>query len=93
MLEEGLQPLFSDLDVSWLQDPFPFIRGHKDAAILISVDILRATEFGGELEPCPVAGKAPMGMMNVGIHLMRPAALPVLQVSTCISQLRLFANA
>lgn len=80
MLLEGLQPFFSDLDVSWLQDPFPLARQHPEAAILISSDVMSPTEMGGELEECPVTGDAPLGMLNVGIHLMRPAALPILQV-------------
>ena len=80
MLKEGLQPFFSDLDVTWLQDPFPLARQHPEAAVLISTDIMSPTEMGGDLEECPVTGDAPLGMLNVGIHLMRPAALPILQV-------------
>lgn len=81
MLEKGLQPFFSDLDVIWLQNPFPFMRKHSGVDMLVSVDVLHTTEFEGKLEDCPIHEEAPMGMLNVGIHLMRPAALPILQVT------------
>jgi len=86
MLESGLQPFFTDLDVVWLQNPFPYVRRFPRPDILISLDLLGPTAFDGDLEPCPdVLGEAALGMHNVGIHLMRPGALPVLRVRLPLS--------
>jgi hypothetical protein len=38
MLEAGLHPMFSDLDVVWLRDPLPFVRLLDKTNMLVSSD-------------------------------------------------------
>lgn len=38
MLEAGLSPIFSDLDVAWLRNPMPYVRQFWEANVLISTD-------------------------------------------------------
>lgn len=82
MVESGLQPLFLDLDAVLLGDPLPLLRMLPDADILISSDHIHPGDVIHGLEACPVPGMEGyfMGFMNVGMHLMRKGAVPVLQV-------------
>lgn len=80
MLRAGLAPMFADLDVVWLSNPLPYLKNFPAADILISLDLLNPNKFDGSLESCPeVLSWTLLGMQNVGIHLMRPGALPVVQ--------------
>lgn len=81
MLRAGLSPLFADLDVAWLQDPVPFVAALPKADLLLSLDLLQPTSTVAKLEQCPdILGESLMGMMNVGIHFVRPGATPALEV-------------
>lgn len=43
MVDVGLQPVFSDLDVVWLRDPVPYLKSFPVPDILISLDLLAPT--------------------------------------------------
>ena len=38
MLEAGMQPMFSDLDVVWLKNPLPYVRQLQEPNVLVSSD-------------------------------------------------------
>ena len=52
MLEMGLQPVFSDLDVVWLRDPRPFLASIHDVNLLVSTDSCKAQQ-ATVLDNCP----------------------------------------
>lgn len=87
MLEAGLHPMFSDLDVVWLRDPLPFVRLLDKTNMLVSSDSCDVSP-DVRLDHCPsivgnsreVKGSGTfVGKMNVGIHLLRPSALPFVE--------------
>jgi len=70
----GVDVLISDIDVTWMRDPLPFMKRFPDADMLVSTDELRNTTHdremqlkflvngeGLEAEPC--SGTANIGMM------------------------------
>jgi len=77
MLEAGLHPMFSDLDVVWLRDPLPFVRLLDHTNMLVSSDSCNVVP-DVRLDNCPailgtnreVQGKGTfVGNMNVSLLL------------------------
>ena len=70
----GVDVLISDIDVTWMRDPLPFMKRFPDADMLVSTDELRNTTHDREiqlkflvngegLEAQPCSGTANIGMM------------------------------
>ena len=70
----GVDVLISDIDVTWMRDPLPFVKRFPDADMLVSTDELRNTTHdqdaqlkflvkGEGLEAHPCSGTANIGMM------------------------------
>ena len=70
----GVDVLISDIDVTWMRDPLPFVKRFPDADMLVSTDELRNTTHdqdaqlkflvkGEGLEAQPCSGTANIGMM------------------------------
>lgn len=66
-LQMGVQVVFSDVDVTWLRNPFPFFDRFRDADILTSSDSLRTSVKDESLERYPEIA-APF---NIGILVFR----------------------
>ena len=89
MLEMGLQPLFSDLDVVWLKNPTSFLASMPEPNILISSDSCNA-QAQEKLDDCTailgtkrtVDGDGGfVGTMNVSLHLP-PMSLRIVQLTS-----------
>jgi len=67
----GFDIIVSDIDASWLKDPFPYIARYPDADILTSSDHLSNTSNSDGLEVYPDAGSS----FNIGIIFLRKTCL------------------